>query len=45
VPVEPDDTRESFEARMHAAEHRIIVEAIRVAAAAQVEESTVEPAI
>lgn len=29
VPIEPDDTLESFEARMHATEHRLIVEAIR----------------
>lgn len=33
VPFEPGDTRESFEARMHAAEHRLIVEAVRVALA------------
>ncbi len=39
VPVEPDDTLETFEARMHAAEHHIIVEAIRVAAQAQTEKS------
>jgi formyltetrahydrofolate-dependent phosphoribosylglycinamide formyltransferase len=38
VPVEPDDTLETFEARMHAAEHRIIVEAIRMMVEA--EEST-----
>jgi phosphoribosylglycinamide formyltransferase-1 len=30
VPFEPDDTLEAFEARMHAAEHRIIVDAIRI---------------
>ena len=30
VPIKPDDTLESFEARMHAAEHRLIVEAIRI---------------
>ncbi|NJN65728.1 MAG: phosphoribosylglycinamide formyltransferase [Chloroflexaceae bacterium] len=33
VPIEPGDTLESFEARMHAAEHRLIVEAVRVALA------------
>jgi formyltetrahydrofolate-dependent phosphoribosylglycinamide formyltransferase len=31
VPIQPDDTLESFEARMHAAEHRIIVEAAGIA--------------
>jgi formyltetrahydrofolate-dependent phosphoribosylglycinamide formyltransferase len=31
VPLHPDDTLETFEARMHAAEHRIIVEAVRQA--------------
>ncbi len=31
VPIQPDDTSESFEARMHAAEHRIIVEATGIA--------------
>ncbi|MCI0396507.1 MAG: phosphoribosylglycinamide formyltransferase, partial [Chloroflexi bacterium] len=31
VPVEPDDTLESFAARLHAAEHRLIVEAIGLA--------------
>lgn len=31
VPIEPDDTLETFEGRMHATEHRIIVEAIRTA--------------
>ena len=30
VPIELGDTLETFEARMHAAEHRIIVKAIRV---------------
>lgn len=29
VPILPDDTLDAFEARMHAAEHRLIVEAIR----------------
>ncbi len=29
VPIQPDDTLETFEARMHAAEHRLIVDAIR----------------
>jgi formyltetrahydrofolate-dependent phosphoribosylglycinamide formyltransferase len=29
VPFEPGDTAEAYEQRMHAAEHRIIVEAIR----------------
>jgi formyltetrahydrofolate-dependent phosphoribosylglycinamide formyltransferase len=29
VPIEPGDTLDNFEARMHAAEHRIIVDAIR----------------
>jgi formyltetrahydrofolate-dependent phosphoribosylglycinamide formyltransferase len=33
VPIQPDDTLESFEARMHAAEHRIIVEATGIALA------------
>jgi formyltetrahydrofolate-dependent phosphoribosylglycinamide formyltransferase len=28
VPIEPDDTLETFETRMHAAEHELIVEAI-----------------
>jgi len=32
VPIEPDDTLDTFEARMHAAEHRLIVAAIRTAA-------------
>ncbi len=39
VPVEPDDTLETFEARMHAAEHHITVEAIRVVARAQTEKT------
>lgn len=30
VPIEPDDTLETFEARLHVAEHRLIVEAIRL---------------
>jgi formyltetrahydrofolate-dependent phosphoribosylglycinamide formyltransferase len=30
VPITPDDTLDSFEERMHATEHRIIVEAIRL---------------
>ena len=29
VPLAPDDTLEAFEARMHAAEHRLIVEALQ----------------
>jgi len=29
VPIEPDDPLEAFEARMHATEHRLIVEALR----------------
>lgn len=29
VPFQPDDTLETFEARMHATEHRLIVDAIR----------------
>jgi formyltetrahydrofolate-dependent phosphoribosylglycinamide formyltransferase len=29
VPLRPDDTLETFEARMHETEHRLIVEAIR----------------
>ncbi|MCB9100440.1 MAG: phosphoribosylglycinamide formyltransferase [Anaerolineales bacterium] len=33
VPIDPDDTLDTFEARMHAAEHRIIVEAVRRACA------------
>jgi folate-dependent phosphoribosylglycinamide formyltransferase PurN len=31
VPLHPDETLEAFEARMHAAEHRIIVQAVRQA--------------
>jgi folate-dependent phosphoribosylglycinamide formyltransferase PurN len=31
VPIQPDDTLESFEARLHDAEHRLIVKAIRLA--------------
>jgi formyltetrahydrofolate-dependent phosphoribosylglycinamide formyltransferase len=31
VPIQPDDTLESFETRMHAAEHHIIVEATGIA--------------
>jgi formyltetrahydrofolate-dependent phosphoribosylglycinamide formyltransferase len=31
VPMWPDDTLESFEARMHATEHHLIVEGIRLA--------------
>ena len=31
VPIQPGDTLESFEARMHAAEHRVIVEAVGIA--------------
>jgi formyltetrahydrofolate-dependent phosphoribosylglycinamide formyltransferase len=33
VPIEPDDTLETFETRMHEHEHRLIVEAIRIALA------------
>lgn len=33
VPFAPDDTPETFAARMHAAEHQLIVEAIRLATA------------
>jgi formyltetrahydrofolate-dependent phosphoribosylglycinamide formyltransferase len=33
VPIAPDDTLADFEARLHAAEHRIIVEAVRRCAA------------
>lgn len=40
VPIEPDDTLETFEARMHAAEHRIIVAAIRTVAQRQAGNST-----
>jgi formyltetrahydrofolate-dependent phosphoribosylglycinamide formyltransferase len=29
VPINPDDTLDDFEARMHAAEHTLIVDAIR----------------
>lgn len=29
VPIAPDDTLETFEANMHAAEHGLIVEAIQ----------------
>ena len=29
VPIEPDDSLDAFEARMHAVEHRLIVEALR----------------
>jgi formyltetrahydrofolate-dependent phosphoribosylglycinamide formyltransferase len=35
VPIEPGDTLAEFEARMHAAEHELIVEAIRTALGAQ----------
>jgi folate-dependent phosphoribosylglycinamide formyltransferase PurN len=28
VPIEPDDTLDSFEARLHTAEHQLIVEAV-----------------
>lgn len=31
VPIFDDDTLETFEARMHAAEHRLIVEAVQIA--------------
>ena len=31
VPINPDDTLDSFEARMHMTEHKLIVEAIRIA--------------
>jgi formyltetrahydrofolate-dependent phosphoribosylglycinamide formyltransferase len=31
VPVMPDDTLETFEARMHSVEHQIIVQAVRLA--------------
>jgi formyltetrahydrofolate-dependent phosphoribosylglycinamide formyltransferase len=31
VPLHPDDTLDTFEARMHAAEHQIIVQAVRQA--------------
>lgn len=31
VPIEPNDTLASFEARIHAAEHRLIVTAVRLA--------------
>jgi formyltetrahydrofolate-dependent phosphoribosylglycinamide formyltransferase len=31
VPIRPEDSLEAFEARMHAAEHRLIVEAIDLA--------------
>jgi folate-dependent phosphoribosylglycinamide formyltransferase PurN len=31
VPLHPGDTLEAFEARMHAAEHCIIVQAVRLA--------------
>ncbi|MBN1122638.1 MAG: phosphoribosylglycinamide formyltransferase [Anaerolineae bacterium] len=34
VPIEPGDTLEQFEEHIHAAEHRIIVEAIRLIAGA-----------
>lgn len=36
VPFQPDDTLETYEARMHAAEHELIVEAIRLALARRV---------
>jgi formyltetrahydrofolate-dependent phosphoribosylglycinamide formyltransferase len=29
VPIAPDDTLETFEARMHAAEHRLMIEALQ----------------
>jgi formyltetrahydrofolate-dependent phosphoribosylglycinamide formyltransferase len=35
VPIEADDTLETFEARLHAAEHRLIVEAAQLALAQQ----------
>jgi formyltetrahydrofolate-dependent phosphoribosylglycinamide formyltransferase len=35
VPIEADDTLEAFEARLHAAEHRLIVEAAQLALAQQ----------
>lgn len=35
VPIEPGDTLADFEARLHAVEHRIIVEAVRRCAAGQ----------
>ena len=31
VPIGPDDTLESFEARMHSVEHQIIEQAVRIA--------------
>jgi formyltetrahydrofolate-dependent phosphoribosylglycinamide formyltransferase len=36
VPIKPNDSLETFEARMHAAEHELIVEAIRTLANASV---------
>ncbi len=30
VPIQPDDTLETFEAHMHATEHRLLIDAIRV---------------
>lgn len=30
VPIQPDDTLDSFESRMHATEHEVIVEAVRL---------------
>jgi phosphoribosylglycinamide formyltransferase-1 len=35
VPIDPSDTLDQFEQRLHAAEHRIIVEAIRLIAGAE----------
>jgi len=35
VSFAPDDTQDTFAARMHAAEHRLIVEAIRIAVASK----------
>jgi folate-dependent phosphoribosylglycinamide formyltransferase PurN len=35
VPIYPHDTLEQFEQRMHAAEHRLIVEAIRLVTSPQ----------
>jgi len=31
VPIEPDDTLETFEARMHEAEHRLLADAVKTA--------------
>ncbi len=43
VGFEPDDTRDSFAARVHAVEHRAIVEAIELALVAELPEPVADP--